>query len=108
MNPTDHTIGLCLGLIVLLVAFAWLALAYLKLKAIPQSTIPAPQIIVNMPADARPLAQLAPVEVNAEISGQRAVLWWTVYAKTVETDYEGSAEAITAADAAVLAAYGPL
>lgn len=56
------------------------------------------KIVINMPADARPLEQLT--QPGDKIVGpDRAVLWWTVYSKTLSMS--GSYLAVNAADAAV-------
>jgi len=70
-------------------------------------TVNQPSVVVNMPADAVPLAQLTkPTEISADdtISGKKAVLWWTVYKFTLD-EYGFPSDAIDAADAAVQAAY---
>ncbi len=65
----------------------------------------APQVIVNMPADAKPLSQLT--QPGAQVIGSdRAVLWYTVF--VASCDHGSSPErAIWNADAAVQSAYGP-
>lgn len=58
-----------------------------------------PSVVVNVPADYRPLPSLS---TDAKvISGEKAVLWYSVYCKTMETDYEDSNDAIRAANEAV-------
>lgn len=64
-----------------------------------------PQVVVQMPQDAEPLSQLPP---NTKVvAGDRAVLWWTVYSRTLQ-DLSNSDWARFAADAAVDKVYGPL
>lgn len=64
----------------------------------------SPKIVVNMPKDARPLAEL---ENNPTINipEERAVLWWTVFKCLADNGYTTSAT--EAADKAVLTVYGP-
>lgn len=71
------------------------------LLSLPQS----PQVIVNMPADAKPLAELEK-NPSISISEERAVLWWTVYKYTLEKTGFSSTSYI-AANQAVEKAYGP-
>ena len=56
-----------------------------------------PRVIVNMPADAQPLAQLDSIpRTVTEISGNEAILWWTVYKYTADkADYYSATEAAT-------------
>lgn len=62
-----------------------------------------PTVIVNMPADAKPLSVL---ETHGQVVGpDRAVLWFTVYDKTYACS--GSEAAVRAADHAVMMVYGP-
>lgn len=44
-----------------------------------------PRVIVNMPADAKILPQMAGDKV---IAGERAVLWYSVYCKAMENGYK--------------------
>lgn len=65
----------------------------------------APQIVVNMPADAKPLSVL---ESNDKVIGpDRAVLWWTIYESTRKTRPDWPVTAANIADQAVLSVYGP-
>jgi hypothetical protein len=67
-----------------------------------------PQIIVNMPADAQSLESLKPLPEGTRIvASDRAVLWWTVYDRTLKANF-GSIYSAKAADNAVLTVYGPL
>ena len=64
----------------------------------------SPKIVVNMPKDARPLAELEK-NPTLNISEEKAVLWWTVFKCLADKGY--TASAMTAADKAVLTVYGP-
>jgi len=64
----------------------------------------SPQIVVHMPADAKPLSQLT--EHPKVIGPDRAILWWTVYERSLhETTTDRAA---LRADQAVMTVYGPL
>jgi hypothetical protein len=97
----------------LVVAALWAWLQYMRIKLEAANPPPLSQVVVNMPADAKPLEQLASVEVDATISAPRAVLWWTVYRATLDhylangTD-AGPRSAVERANSAVEAAYGPI
>lgn len=76
-------------------------LAVIGILSFPRS----PQVIVNMPADAKPLAELEK-SPSISVSEERAVLWWTVYKYTFEkTGF--SSTAYIAANQAVDKIYGP-
>jgi hypothetical protein len=63
-----------------------------------------PQVIVNMPADAKALAQLPPPSGDAKVlSNERAILFWTVYSAAIEHHREYP---VSDATQAVEAAYG--
>lgn len=66
-----------------------------------------PQVIVNMPANAQPLATLdKTVVADAKvIDNERAVLWWTVYKYSVDKGVDAGWARNYAGDA-VLQAYG--
>jgi hypothetical protein len=101
-----------LVVLVLLFIFLW-ARSEFKRGSIP-GVAPkgTPTIVVNMPADAKPLEQLTShPEVDVTISSPRAVLWWTVFNHAVingDTDTFWIDAAVDAANAAVDKAYGPL
>lgn len=66
------------------------------------------QIVVNMPADAKPLASLAPV-VSSEakvITQERAVLYWTIFKASLDAGAD-TEHATYRAEAAVDKVYGP-
>lgn len=63
----------------------------------------APQVVVNMPADAKPLSVLD--DHPKVVGGDRATLWYTVYHETYLTS--SARAAADAADRAVLTVYGP-
>lgn len=68
---------------------------------------PRPTVIVNMPADARPLSSLTQPG-DKVIGPERAVLWWSVYSKAIESPSSLTREqAANYADRAVAAVYGP-
>lgn len=66
-----------------------------------------PQIIVNLPQDAKPLEQLpTPIKRDTKvIEGDRAVLWWTVYYYSMEKGVD-TAYARYNANSAVENVYG--
>lgn len=109
VDPNILLVTLCTGLAAL---WAYVTLKRTKLMAAAPAE-PQPTIIVNMPADARPLEQLAPVEVDVTVSAPRAILWYTVYKATLEHylasgSDAGPLKAVERADSAVRTAYGPL
>ncbi len=64
-----------------------------------------PQIVVNMPADAKPLATLA--QPGSKVVGpDRAVLWFTVFESARRQTL--ASQAAQLADQAVNTVYGPL
>jgi hypothetical protein len=63
-----------------------------------------PLVVVNMPADAKPLAQLPADKV---LAGDRAVLWWTVFKCTLDKNPGWIGLSVHAADRAVEEVYGP-
>lgn len=65
-----------------------------------------PSVVVNMPEGASPLETLKPIPESKVIPSDRAVLWWTVYDRTIKA--WGPGDSIRAADRAVEAAYGPV
>lgn len=64
-----------------------------------------PSVIVNMPADAKPLSQLTQ-PTDKVIGSERAVLWWTIYQATLTGPYGSPSAAADSADRAVRSAYG--
>ena len=92
--------------------FAGLALLVFFLGLIVLPVKPPSQVVVNMPADAKPLAALTPVvSPNAKvIAEERAVLYWTIYHASLERSGNATwaTEAATAAaKEAVDKVYGP-
>lgn len=84
--------------IVILIMFAAFLAVYLF--------TPSTKVIVNMPADAKPLATL--VQPGDKVIGNdRAVLWWTVFKTTLEMRHDSSL-AYYAANEAVDKVYGPI
>lgn len=67
---------------------------------------PEPKIIVNMPADAKPIGQLTQPG-DKVIGSDRAVLWWTVYSAALANN-EYASDAADLADQAVNTCYGEL
>ncbi len=66
----------------------------------------SPQIVVNMPAGAKPLAQLT--QPGDKVVGpDRAILYWTVYKNAADHGWSPNTCA-EAADHAVKTVYGPL
>lgn len=65
-----------------------------------------PQIVVNMPADAKPLATLTQPG-DKVIGPDRAVFYWTIYQKTSSGGW-GPSTCADIADRAVNTVYGPL
>lgn len=64
-------------IIVVLLLFGWAAIDICR----PHG----PQVIVNMPANAKALQALPHPAGDAKIiSGDRAILWWTVYSAALE------------------------
>ncbi len=78
------------------------ALGFVALAALPSTR--APQIVVNMPAGAKPLATLTQPG-DKVVGSDRAVLWITVYRESMShTSCQYAAEY---ANAAVDKVYGP-
>lgn len=82
--------------------------AKLPLFSSGSSTPVSPQIVVNVPAEFKPLDTLPPTAIE----GARASLWWTVYQRTVEAAAEGGysdevGKATDAANEAVDKVFGP-
>ncbi len=84
----------------------FIATAYAEFRRVSEGATTVseePRIVVNVPADYKPLQTLDGQEV---VIGEKAVLWWTVFNKTINTDYETASDAVDAANAAVDKVYG--
>ncbi len=91
MNPFDYLVTICGGFILGVIVFALL------------SGSGKPQIVVNMPADAQPLATLS---TDAKVIGSdRAVLWYTIFDASIKAGAT-TAGAVDRANAAVDKVYG--
>ena len=84
-----------------------ITIMFCALIVVPIVAPSGPSVVVNMPEGGTPLAEYTnhPSVGTNTISGERAILWWTVYSKTLDkTGYiESSKEA---ANDAVRATYG--
>lgn len=118
MNPT-LTITACLFVVVLSVLLGvWIGLHLAArsktdlngVTTIRPAPVATPQIVVNVPSDFKPMV---PMPVS-EVSGARAILWWSVYEKTLEATeniggFTNEVEtSIEAANDAVNKVFGPL
>jgi hypothetical protein len=89
-----HVLGIIVIAVLIVVLFASLITPNRK-----------PTVVVNMPADAKPLATLTALPDTKVITSERAVLWWTVYKETLERT-ELCDTSVRAADQALVAVYG--
>jgi len=81
--------------------FGLLLLLIVCVLALPALTTQSPRVIVNIPADSKPLQSLPDDKV---VSGDKAVLWWTVYKATLDKGWSSDAATI-AAERAIKSVY---
>lgn len=80
----------------------WLCNQFLSTVPFSPSEPRAPQVIINVPADFKPIESLPPTAIE----GAKASLWYTVYKATLDDDQCSVDSCIAAADAAVTKVFG--
>ncbi len=91
-DPVGYVLALGLTVFVLSLITLKVVEIYSTIKGRPTAAISSDRVIVNIPPDFKPIA---PLPGDTSIEGQKAVLWYTVFQATLDSDLDMSPERAT-------------